>query len=162
VLLHIQSYNLTTCFDAWIKINDMVFYIQFLAYKVLPPFQIKGCFGFSRYIVFTCSSAAPSAELWQHLGIQWNLISDLFQMLIQAKQQFPNPYFMEIFTIVAWQIWKQRNNFIFDRGHASLDSWKFSFSEEARLQAHRICDATVGASPAVLFSKKKKKFLLCT
>jgi len=63
-------------------------------------------------------------------------------MLIQAKQQFPNPYFMDIlFTIAAWQIWKQRNNFIFDRGRPSLDSWKFSFSEEARLEAHRICDA---------------------
>jgi len=62
-------------------------------------------------------------------------------MLIQAKQQFSNPYFMEIFTIAAWQIWKQRNNFIFDRGRPSLDSWKFSFSEEARLEAHRICDA---------------------
>jgi hypothetical protein len=48
---------------------------------------------------------------------------------------------MEIFNIAAWQIWKQRNNFIFDKGRPSLDSWKFNFCEEAPLQAHRICDA---------------------
>jgi len=90
------------------------------------------------HLFFSCTF---SRACWQHLGIQWNFASDFFKMLIQAKQQFPNPYFMEIFTIAAWQIWKQRNNFIFDRGRPSLDSWKFSFSEEARLQAHRICDA---------------------
>ena len=75
-------------------------------------------------IVSSLKSSSNSGEIannlsracWQHLGIQWNFASDFFQMLIQAKQQFTNPYFMEIFIIAAWQIWKQRNNFIFDRG----------------------------------------------
>jgi len=55
---------------------------------------------------------------------------------------------MEIFNIAAWKIWKQINNFIFDKGCPSLDSWKFNSCEEAPLQAHRICDAK---HPAFLF-----------
>jgi hypothetical protein len=62
-------------------------------------------------------------------------------MVIQAKQQFQTPFFMEIFIIGAWQIWKQRNNFIFDRGRPSFSSWKESFLDEANLQALRLCDS---------------------
>jgi hypothetical protein len=36
---------------------------------------------------------------------------------------------MEFFIIGAWQIWEQRNNFIFDRGHPYFDSWRQHFSE---------------------------------
>ena len=57
-----------------------------------------------------------------------------------AKLQYHNPFFMETFIIAAWQIWKQRNNFIFDRGRPSFGSWKSSFCEEATLQAHRFSD----------------------
>jgi hypothetical protein len=53
-------------------------------------------------------------------------------MMRQAKQQFQHS-FMEIFIIATRQIWKQRNNFIFDRGRPSLESWKRLFCEEARL-----------------------------
>jgi hypothetical protein len=66
---------------------------------------------------------------------------DFFQMVIQAKQQFQSPFFMEIFIIGAWQIWKQRNNFIFDHGCPSFSSWKQSFLDEATLQALRPCDS---------------------
>ena len=69
-------------------------------------------------------------------------------MMKQTKQQFHHS-FMEIFIIAAWQIWKQRNNFIFDRGHPSLESWKHLFCEETRLQACRICE------------DKRQEFLLC-
>jgi hypothetical protein len=62
---------------------------------------------------------------------------DFFQMMQQAKVQHNNSFFMETFIIATWQIWKQRNNFIFDRGRPSFDSWKSSFYEEVRLQAHR-------------------------
>ena len=83
------------------------------------------------------------------LGIHWDFAGDCFQMMKQAKQQFHHPFFMEIFIIAAWQIWKQRNNFIFDRGSPSLESWKRLFCEEARLQACRFCE------------NKRHEFLLC-
>ena len=64
----------------------------------------------------------------------------LFQMMMQAKLQLRNPFFMEIFIIASWHIWKQRNNFIFDRGRPSFISWKTSFYEEAKLQAFRLSE----------------------
>jgi len=56
---------------------------------------------------------------------------------------------METFIIAAWHIWKQRNNFIFDRDRPSFSSWKNLFSEEAKLQAFRMRD------------DKRVAFLLC-
>jgi hypothetical protein len=66
---------------------------------------------------------------------------DFFLMMQQAKVQHNNPFFMETFIIATWQIWNQRNNFIFDRGRPSFDSWRSSFYEEVRLQAHRFSSA---------------------
>ena len=43
--------------------------------------------------------------------------------------------------ITQRQIWKQRNDFIFDRGRPSFSSWKRLFMEEAKLQALRFSDA---------------------
>jgi hypothetical protein len=63
-----------------------------------------------------------------------------FHMLLEAKEGFSNPFFMEAFTISSWQIWKQRNNFIFSRGQPSFLAWKTGFIDEARLQAHRISE----------------------
>jgi len=84
------------------------------------------------------------------LGIQWNLAAGFFQMMVQAKQQFQSPFFMEIFTIASWQIWKQRNDTIFDRGRPSFNSRKVLFLEEAKLQAQRFLDEA-----------KRAAFLLC-
>ena len=57
---------------------------------------------------------------------------------------------MEIFTIAPWQIWKQRNDTIFDRGRPSFNSRKVLFLEEAKLQAQRFLDEA-----------KRAAFLLC-
>jgi hypothetical protein len=91
----------------------------------------------AHHLFFSCPF---SQECWQHLGIHWNLQSEFFQMMIQSKQQHQNPFFMETFIIAAWHIWKQRNNFIFDRSRPSFSSWKNLFCEEAKLQAFRMRD----------------------
>ena len=98
------------------------------------------------HLFFSCSF---SQACWRFLGIHWNLTSDFFQMMMQAKQQLRNPFFMEIFIVASWHIWKQRNNFIFDRGRPSFISWKTSFYEEAKLQAFRLSE------------EKRHAFLLC-
>jgi hypothetical protein len=75
----------------------------------------------AHHLLFSCHS---NQECWQQLGIQWNLQTEFFQMMIKSKQQHQNPFFMETFIIAAWHIRKQRNNFIFDRGRPSFSSWK--------------------------------------
>jgi hypothetical protein len=45
---------------------------------------------------------------------------------------------MEVFILGAWLIWKQRNDFIFNRGNPSFHAWKLGFLDKAVLQANRM------------------------
>jgi hypothetical protein len=47
--------------------------------------------------------------------------------MLKAKQEFSSAFFMEIFSIAAWEIWKQRNGKIFRGIVPSFASWKNNF-----------------------------------
>jgi hypothetical protein len=55
-----------------------------------------------------------------------------------AKENFGLPFFMEIFSAVAWDIWKQRNNFIFQDNPPSFLGWKLVFFQTMDLQMLRM------------------------
>jgi hypothetical protein len=59
-------------------------------------------------------------------------------MMDDARRQFANDFFMEVFIIASWLIWKQRNNLIFNKSRPTFQLWRSGFFEEARLQAHRM------------------------
>jgi hypothetical protein len=59
-------------------------------------------------------------------------------MMDEVRHEFNNKFIMEIFILSAWQIWKQQNDFIFNRGSPSFLSWKLGFLDEAMLQANRL------------------------
>jgi hypothetical protein len=50
---------------------------------------------------------------WNFLGIHWDHSLYFFNTIIRTKQECTHPFFIEIFSIAAWEIWKQRNNKIF-------------------------------------------------
>jgi hypothetical protein len=54
----------------------------------------------------------------------------MHRKLLIAKRDFQQPFFMEIFMIGAWCLWKERNNLIFNNKPPRLASWKVSFKEE--------------------------------
>jgi hypothetical protein len=58
-------------------------------------------------------------------------------IMINTRQQFNSEFFMEIFMLGVWLIWKQRNNTIFNRDRATFQGWKRGFIDEALLQACR-------------------------
>jgi hypothetical protein len=68
-------------------------------------------------------------------------------MMEDAKAHFHNNFFMEVFIIGAWLIWKQRNDWIFNRSRPSFQSWKLGFIKEVNLQA------------TIMNDKKKFSFL---
>lgn len=106
---------------------------------------------------YNCQTCAPSTEettfhlffqcpfavrCWRHIGVQWNTSMDFFEMIQQARKEATMPNFMEIFTIAAWNIWKQRNRLIFDNIVPTLHTWWEAFREEVQLQVHRTKPAT--------------------
>jgi hypothetical protein len=56
------------------------------------------------YLFFTCSF---SLAYWSHLGIHLRFDLNFHTMMGEAKSHFNN-FFMEVFIIRAWLIWKQR------------------------------------------------------
>jgi hypothetical protein len=89
------------------------------------------------HLFFECTS---SESRWFAIGINWNLNlqGDVIQMLIEQKQQFVGPYFMDLFMIAAWCIWKERNDYIFNHKPPSISNWKQSFKNEVKLHLYRI------------------------
>jgi hypothetical protein len=71
-------------------------------------------------------------------------------MMDDARRQFISNFFMEVFMLAAWLIWKQRNDFIFNRGRPTFQQWKIGFLKEAFLQAHRMNVTTKGAFISLL------------
>jgi hypothetical protein len=78
-----------------------------------------------------------SLRCWKHLNINWRFGQQFHSMMEEARHNF-NKFFMEIFILGCWQIWKQRNDFIFNRSSPSFLAWKLGFLEEANLQANRL------------------------
>jgi hypothetical protein len=72
------------------------------------------------HLFFTCPF---SQDCWSYLNINWNFNLDLYSMMDDAKSQFSNNFFMEVFMLAAWLIWKQRNDFIFNRQPSSNGKW---------------------------------------
>jgi hypothetical protein len=52
--------------------------------------------------------------------MSWDENSNVFHKLYIAELQFSKPYFMEIFMIGAWILWKERNDFIFNHKPPSV------------------------------------------
>jgi hypothetical protein len=64
-------------------------------------------------------------------GSPWVLFGgenlSVHQKILQARTVFGLPFFMEIFLIGAWCIWKQRNEVIFYGKPPHLAVWKANF-----------------------------------
>jgi hypothetical protein len=76
------------------------------------------------HLLFQCPF---SDEWWNFLGIHWNREIYFFDTIKKAKSDCQHDFFMEEFTIAAWEIWKQRNEKIFRGINPSFQSWKTNF-----------------------------------
>lgn len=86
------------------------------------------------HLFFQC----PFSEIcWNYLNIHWDHSTPFFQTIIKAKEQFNPTFFMEVFAVAAWEIWKHRNACIFRSGNISFEDWKTCFTSTLKLQLLR-------------------------
>jgi hypothetical protein len=76
------------------------------------------------HLFFSCPAAT---NRWFALGIVWEENLSVDQKILQARPDFGHPFFMDIFMIGAWCIWKQKNEVIFEDKPPHLAVWKANF-----------------------------------
>lgn len=89
------------------------------------------------HLFFGCSFAR---RCWRKFGIQWNNNLSLYARVAQARQQQNLPFFMEAVVIATWEIWKIRNDRVFNNGPVHVGIWFRNFKNESLLQSLRFKD----------------------
>jgi hypothetical protein len=92
------------------------------------------------HLFFNCTFAH---ECWTTIGIVWDSNLPISDRIIIARAAFRGPCFMEIFACAAWNIWKERNDFIFNHQPHSLNRWKVRFQSDLLLHQYRVKAAMV-------------------
>ncbi|KAI4984155.1 hypothetical protein ZWY2020_046527 [Hordeum vulgare] len=72
------------------------------------------------HLIFNCPF---SQACWDKIGISYNSNISRIEATIRAKEIYSGRLFIEIFTITTWNIWKERNNFIFNQINPTYNAW---------------------------------------
>lgn len=89
-----------------------------------------GCEETGFHLFFECSF---SQSCWSTIPIAWNTNLQPLDLIIEARTDFGNALFREIFISACWVIWTTRNSIIFYNGNGNLSNWKREFREELDL-----------------------------
>ena len=76
-----------------------------------------------------------SKRCWEKIGMQRNTGLSLYPRIAHARQQQNIPFFMEVVTIAAWEIWKIRNDRVFNNGQVHVSIWFANFKNRCLLQS---------------------------
>jgi hypothetical protein len=87
------------------------------------------------HLFFECNF---SQRVWNYLQIDWSQAQDIQSSLSAARQQFNQPFFMEVVILACWNIWKQRNGKIFRGDRPTFLGWKRNFMHDISMLGHRI------------------------
>jgi hypothetical protein len=94
----------------------------------------------SQHLFFTCVFAT---QCWDFLGIQWDVNAQFTQVFAAAKTTFQGPCFFEVFACASWNIWKVRNEMVFNHIPATLARWKIGFQSDLLLHRFRVKSSKV-------------------
>ena len=87
------------------------------------------------HLFFGCNF---SKRCWRLLNIHWQQHPMVHTRIESARILYQQPFFMEIFIIAAWEIWRIRNRKIFDNRQPALQLWVLNFREQIILHLHRV------------------------
>jgi hypothetical protein len=83
-----------------------------------------------------------NTQIWNYLQVPWQP-GDTLASLITAKKAFQGPCFVEVVILACWNIWKQRNYYIFKHIRPTFRGWKAGFFHDITMLMHRVKDADV-------------------
>ena len=89
------------------------------------------------HLFFDCPFAA---SCWQSLHIHWPDDPDIYAKLSFGRANSTHGFFKEIFPTAAWELWKLRNDKIFNNGNVSRRLCLLSFKKQVHLQLLRVKD----------------------
>ena len=79
-----------------------------------------------------------ATRCWNYCGIQWQSNLSFMPMIIEAKRNFSQVFFVEVVAVALWNIWRRRNDYIFNNITPTFNSWKSLFREDFTLLLHRV------------------------
>ena len=92
------------------------------------------------HLFFECSFAS---SCWDSIGISWDLQRGLVDRIYLSKTIFSGACFWEVFACSAWNIWKARNDYIFNLAQPSLGAWMAKTRADLLLHQYRVKGAHV-------------------
>jgi hypothetical protein len=87
------------------------------------------------HLFFECDFAR---SCWNEINIHWPNNRPMEQGFWEVKNNFLGPCFVEVFACATWNIWKARNDFIFQAIPFSLGRWKVGFQSDMWLHHFRV------------------------
>jgi hypothetical protein len=86
------------------------------------------------HLFFECPFAI---SCWAKLGINWDTNQHLFDRLIETRSTQNVPCLTEAILTAAWELWKVRNDKVFQRHEPTLQRWIANFKSQCLLQSVR-------------------------
>jgi hypothetical protein len=125
----------------WLLMKDRISTRELLKRKnmVLQDFTCVLCNNNTEESLLHLFLECPfAAQCWGAINIHIAQYPDPFEFLLSFRNQLGVPFFMEIIILMAWSIWKSRNDQIFRQLQPSLLGAKHSFKEEFQLLLLRL------------------------
>jgi hypothetical protein len=87
------------------------------------------------HLFFECNF---SMRIWNYLQISWRSNDNIQSVVEVAKQNFGQPFFMEVIISPLWNIWILRNGLIFRNERPTFGRWKSKFVHDMKWLQYRI------------------------
>jgi hypothetical protein len=85
------------------------------------------------HLFFTCSFARAC---WNKINLNWDPNLDISDRILKSIEN-GLAFYPEAILIAAWELWKARNDHIFQRHPPTEDRWFCNFRNQCYLQAAR-------------------------
>ena len=79
-------------------------------------------------------------ECWATIHINWDTSLPLLDRYTQARGAHNIPFFTEATLVATWELWKVRNDKIFQRRDPTPSIWLSNFKNQCKLQSIRFKD----------------------